>query len=56
MTDIDALLLYSKVGRISFDRTRDTLDFINVIESRTRTGYMDYQRIIIVKLSVQAAA
>lgn len=42
MTDADALLLYSKVGRISFDGIGDALDFINTIDSRTRTGYTDY--------------
>ena len=52
MSDADAALLYSKVGRVSFDGTRDALDFINTIEARTRTGYTDYQRIIIVELSI----
>lgn len=56
MTNADALLLYSRVGRISFDGTGDALDFINAIESRTRTGYIDYQRVLIVELSVQATA
>ena len=56
MTDADALLLYSRVGRISFDGTRDALNFINAIGSRTRTGYTDYQRFLIVELSVQAVA
>ena len=42
MTDADALLLYSRVGRISFDGTGDALDFVNAIESMTRTGYTDY--------------
>ena len=56
MTYVDALLLYSRVGRISFDGTRDALDFINSIESKTRTGYTDYQRILIVELLVQTAA
>ena len=54
MTDVDAALLYSRVGRITFDGSGDALDFINTIEARTRTGYTDYQRIMIVKLSVQA--
>ena len=54
MTDVDALLLYSRVGRISFDGTGDALEFINVIESRTKIGYIDYQRILIMELSVQA--
>ena len=56
MTDADTFLLYSRVGRISFDGTGDALDFINSIESKTRTGYTDYQRILIAKLSVQAVA
>ena len=56
MTDSNALLLYSRVGRISFDGTGDALDFINAIESRTRIGYTDYQRILIAELSVQAVA
>ena len=55
MTDADATLLYSRVGRVPFDGTKDALDFINTIEARTRTGYTDYQRIMIVELSVQAA-
>ena len=38
MTDFNALLLYSRVGRISFDGTGDALEFINAIESRTKTG------------------
>ena len=56
MTDADALLLYSKVRRIFFDGTGDALDFVNTVESMTRTGYTDYQRILIVELLVQAAA
>ena len=32
------------------------MDFINTIEGRTRTGFNDYQKIMIVELSVQAAA
>ena len=54
MSDADAALLYSRVGRVSFDGTGDALDFINTIEARTRTGYTDYQRIMIVELSMQA--
>ena len=53
---MDAALLYSRVGRIAFDGSGDALDFINTIEARTRTGYTDYQRIMIVELSVQATA
>ena len=32
------------------------MDFINTIDSRTRAGYNDYQRIMVVELSLQAAA
>ena len=56
MTDADATLLYSRVGRIAFDGSGDALDFLNTIEARMRTGYTDYQRIMIVELLVQAAA
>ena len=56
MTDADAAVLYTRVGRVSFDGTGDAMDFINTIEARTRTGYNDYQRIMIVELSLQAAA
>ena len=56
MTNADAALLYLRVGRITFDGSGDALDFINTIKARTRTGYTDYQRIMIVELSVQAAA
>ena len=56
MSDADVALLYSRVGRVLFDGTGDAMDFINTIEARTRTGYNDYQRIMVVELSVQAAA
>ena len=56
MTDVDAVLLYSRVGRVYFNGTGDALDFINTIESRTRTGYSDYQRMLVVEISVSAAA
>ena len=42
ISDSDALFLYSRVGRISFNGIGDALDFINDIESRTRTEYSDY--------------
>ena len=42
MMDADAALLYSRVGRIYFDGTGDALDFVNTIESMTRTEYSDY--------------
>ena len=54
MTDVDVALLYSRVGRIYFDGTGDALDFINTIESRTRTEYSDYHRILVVEISVSA--
>ena len=56
MTDADVALLYSRVGRVYFDGTGDAFDFVNTIESRTRTGYSDYQRIMVVEISVSAAA
>ena len=56
MIDANATLLYSKVGRVAFDGTGDALDFINTIEAITRNEYTDYQRIMFVELSVQAAA
>ena len=56
MSDVDATLLYSSVGRVSFNGTGDALDFLNTVEARNRTGYTDYQRIMVVDLSIQAAA
>ena len=50
MTDADAALLYSRIGRIPFDGTGDALNFINAIEARTRAEYTDYQRIMMVEL------
>ena len=52
MSDTDVVLLYSKIGRVSFDGTRDALDFINIIEPQTRTRHIYYQRILVVELSV----
>ena len=56
MTNADAAVLYTRVGKVSFDGTGDALDFINTIEARNRTRSNDYQRIMIIELSVQAAA
>ena len=56
MTDADTALLYSRVGRVYFDGTGNALDFVNTIESKTRTGYSNYQRIMVVEISVSAAA
>ena len=44
MSDAEAAVLYTKVGRVPFDGTRDAMDFMNTIEARTRTVYNDYQR------------
>ena len=56
MTFADVAVLYTRVGKVSFDGTGDALDFINTIEARNRTRSNNYQRILIVELSVQAAA
>ena len=56
MSNADAALLYSRIGRVSFDGIGDALDFINTIESRARTWHTDYQRILIIELSVKVAA
>ena len=56
MSDADTTLLYSTVGRVSFNGTGDALDFLNTIEARTRTACTYYQWIMVVELSVQAAA
>ena len=52
----DATVLYTRVGRVPLDGTRDAMDFINTIEASTKTGFNDYQKIMIIELSVQAAA
>ena len=56
MSNADEALLYSRVGRVYFDGTGDALDFLNIIEARTQTGYSDYQRIMVVELSIQVVA
>ena len=56
MSDAEAAVLYTIVGRVPFDGTGDAMDFINTIEAKTQTGYNDYQRIMVVELSLQAAA
>ena len=35
MSDANAALLYSRVGRVSFDGMGDALDFFNTVEART---------------------
>ena len=42
MTDADAAVLYTRVGKVSFDGTGDALDFINTIEARNRTRSNNY--------------
>ena len=56
MTDAEAAILYTRVGRVLFEGTGDAMDFINTIEARTRMGYNDYQRLMVMELSLQAAA
>ena len=56
MTFVDVAVLYTRVGKVSFDGTGDALNFINTLEARNRTRSNNYQRILIVELSVQAAA
>ena len=56
MSNAEAAVLYTRVGRAPLDGTGDVMDFINTIEARTRIGYNDYQRIMVVELSLQAAA
>ena len=40
MTDADAAISYTRVGRVPFGGTGDPLDFINTIEVKTRTDLM----------------
>ena len=56
MIKANAVVFYTRVGRVSFDDTGDALDFMNAIEVRTRIGFNDYQRIMTVELFAQAAA
>ena len=56
MTFADVAVLHTRVGKVSFDGTGDALDFLNTIEVRNRTRSNDYERIMIVELSIQAAA
>ena len=56
MSDPEAALFYARVGRITFDGTSDPLDFLHAIETRTRTAHSEYQRIMIVELSVEGPA
>ena len=52
MSDVNATFLYSVIGRVHFDGTRDALDFINIIELWIRIGDTYYPMIMIVKLLV----
>ena len=42
MTYADAAILYTRVGKVSFDGIGDALDFINTIEARNRTRSNNY--------------
>ena len=53
MSDPEATLFYAKVGRISFDGIFYPLDFLHAIKTRTQTSYTEYQRVMIVELSVE---
>ena len=55
MTDPEAAVFYARVGRISYDGTTDPLDFLYIIESRTWTMHTEYQRMLIVELSIERA-
>ena len=56
MLDPESVLFYASVGRISFKGTSDPLDFLYAIETRTQTAHTEYQRIMIVELSVEGPA
>lgn len=56
MSDPEAALFYARIGRIAFDGMLDPLDFLHAIETRTRTAHVDYQKIIIVELSIEGPA
>ena len=53
MSDPEAALFHARVGRIPFDGTSDPLDFLHAIETRTRTAHTEYQRMLIVELSIE---
>ena len=53
MSNPEVALFYARVIRISYDGTLDSLDFLHVIESGTWTAYTEYQRMLIVELSVE---
>ena len=52
MTDAEVAIFYTRIGRVMFDGMGDAMDFINTIEARTRTGYNDFQRLMVVELSL----
>ena len=56
MSDAEATILYTRVGRVPFESIGNAMDFMNTIKARTRTVYNDYQRIMVVELSLQVAA
>ena len=56
ISEAEAVVLYTRVNRISFNGTGKAMDLMNTIEARTRTMYNDYQRIMVVELSLQTIA
>ena len=56
MLDLEAALFYARVGMISFDGISDLLDLLHATEMRTHTTHTEYQRIMIVELSIEGLA
>ena len=42
MSDVDITFAYFILGRVHFNGIRNVLDFINIIEFWSKTGYTDY--------------
>ena len=42
ISDLEAVLFHARVGRISFNRTFDPLDFLHAVETRTQTAHIEY--------------
>ena len=56
MSELEIALYNARVSRVTFDRTSDPLVFLHVIETKTRTAHTEYQRIMIIELSVEGPA
>ncbi len=54
--DMRAMEYFNKFKRVSFSGREDVNDFIQAIETRTRVGFTDYQKIYVVELSLEGAA